>query len=146
VQFVAVNPDEIDSVPSMKNIPTFNAEIKLTDEFVRWFFGAYTAHKDPDALFTVVMSKRTNKLEIVLGYRGQLLSDRLSFQPDTVDNKDTVKAPLYFSARSLKEILGANSESKDPILKVADVGLASIAFSQDDLDSEYYLVQIDVED
>jgi hypothetical protein len=29
---------------------------------------------------------------------------------------------------------------------VSDAGLASIAFSEDDLDSEYYLVEIDTEE
>jgi hypothetical protein len=43
-------------------------------------------------------------------------------------------------------VLKANPEFKDPILNVCEDGLASISFSEMDLDSQYYLVKVEVED
>ncbi len=146
MQYGTSSLDAINGIPEMKNIPPFNVAIKMDAEFIDWFMSAYTAIGDHETLFTVVMSKQTGNLEVVLNYRERGYPDSFYFQPDTVDDKNAVKAPLSFTARHLKEALKANPEFKDPILKVSDAGLASIAFSEDDLDSEYYLVEIDTEE
>jgi hypothetical protein len=82
---------------------------------------------------------------MVLGYK-QNLSDRIALEVATTTGKDTVKAPISFDAKLLKEILSANSEVKNPTLQVSEGGLASIAFDQDGFKSQYYMIKIDVED
>jgi hypothetical protein len=145
-QYVTSSLSDLDPVPSMNKLPPFTAAVIMDEEFTDWFKSANAAMSDCEALFTIVMSQQTGKLEVVMGYRAESYSDRLYFQPSTVVNMDVVKAPLSFTARYLKEVLKANSEFKDPVLNISDAGLASISFSEDDLDSQYYLVQIDVED
>ena len=141
MRYATSSLDTIDPRPKMKNIPPWNAAIILDDEFTEWLFGASAAMGDNQTLLTVEMSQETATLEVALGH-----GDRCSFQPVTVADMDAVKFPLYFQAHHLKEVLRGNPEFKDPVLNVSDAGLASIAFSEDDLDSEYYLVKINVED
>ncbi len=146
MQYRTSSLNDIDGIPAMKRIPPFNVAIKMDAEFIDWFMSAYTAMGNHETLFTVVMSKQTGNLEVVLNYQERGHSDSLYFQPDTVDDKNAVKAPLSFTAKHLKELLKANPEFKDPALYVSDSGLASVPFSEDDLDSEYYLVNIKTEE
>ena len=146
VQYVTSNLANIDPIPSMKHIPEFTVAIKMDEAFIDWFKSVYTAMGDSGALFTVVMSKHTRKLEVVVGYKSVGYSDRLHFQPCTLQGMDKVKAPVSFTAKHLTEVLKANPEFKDPILNVCEAGLASISFSEVDLDSQYYLVKVEVED
>jgi hypothetical protein len=137
---------DVTTVPSLKRLPRYNIQIQLSDDFRRLFFKACVA-LGRDALFTIGRSRRTNKPEVVLSSRHYpSSSDRIFIQADLVKYKPKGGGPVYFSAKYLKEILKANSECKDPLLKVSEAGLASIHFSQDDLDSEYHLVKMYVED
>lgn len=142
VEYIASNPKDID-VPNMKNIPAWNAAIILHADFKARFLKAYNAIGDEQALFTVAMSERTGKLELVMDCGGD---GALHLGTRTVDGASAVKAPISFSATCLKSVLQANPEFKEPILSVSDAGLASIGFSGDDLEAEYYLVRIEVED
>ena len=146
VQYVASDLNVIDPVPSMKHIPAFTVAIKMEEAFIDWFKSAYNAMGDSGSLFTVVKSNQSGKLEVVIGYKSKGYSDRLHYQPITVENKNTIKAPVSFTAKHLAEVLKANPEFKDPILNVCEAGLASISFSEVDLDSQYYLVKVEVED
>ena len=84
---------------------------------------------------------------MVLGYSGNNNNtDKVALSVYPVEGKNTINTPINFSANSLKEILNANSEAKDPVLKVSEQGLAFIEFSNEDFDSQYYLVKIPVED
>ena len=91
------------------------------------------------------MSKKKKKLELVLGYRGNGLSDRIALGIETVAGKDTIKNPISFTSAHLKEILAANDEG-DSILKISEAGLASVSFEKDDFKSQYYLMKVEVED
>jgi hypothetical protein len=141
VQYETSCPSTIKRIPILKNLPPFNVAIKMNDEFIEWYLNACTAMGDLGVLLTVAMSQQTRLLEVYLGNY-----NRLTFQPETEEGKSSVKERLCFSAKALKEILQANPEFKDPILNVSDTGLALISFSEVDLDSQYYLVKIDVED
>jgi len=50
--------------------------------------------------------------------------------------------PISFSATYLKEILNANKEATDAVLKISSQGLAHIHFKVDKFESNYYLVQL----
>jgi len=146
--YVTSEPSAIDPVPSMKNIPPFTVEIKLTPEFTDKFVRAFGALGDDGALFTVVMSKKSKKLDVVFGYKSTGNSDRIALGEyvTTTAGKDTIKNPTSFTAKNLKEILAANSEITDATLEICEAGLASVAFKKDDIKSQYYLVKVDVED
>ena len=145
VEFAASHKDAVDPVPKMKSVPQFTVEIVLSPEFIDTFTKSYSAINDKDTLFTLIMSKKKQKLELVLGYK-QHLSDRIAMELTTNQGKDSVKAPISFSAKHLKEILSANSEVENTVLSVSEAGLASIGFEKDGFKSQYYLVKIDVED
>ena len=50
--------------------------------------------------------------------------------------------PISFSAKYLKEILNANKGSKSASLKISSQGLAHLAFENDTIKSNYFLVEI----
>ena len=138
--------DGVDGIPSMKNVPPFTVEINLTPEFIDTFSTSFSGVDDKDALFTLIMSKRKQKLEMVLGYKQKNLSDRIALEVNAVAGKDTVSKPISFNAKHLKEILAANSEVSNPVLNVSELGLSGISFSSGDFKSKYYLVETEVED
>ncbi|MGA2179610.1 MAG: hypothetical protein ABSH15_08520 [Verrucomicrobiota bacterium] len=147
VRYVTQSLDEFDSIPPAINSHAGNVAIVLDESFKRVFIKAHRAFKnDPDLLFTIVMSKRTGKLNVVFNYREKCLSDSISIQVSCVDGMDTINDPISFSVRFLKEVLKGNPEFKDPILYVSDDGLASITFSDNDLEAQYHLVKMETEE
>jgi len=145
INYVTAALSVLDPVPKMKNIPPFTVDIILSDEFIDTFNTAFSALGDDATSFTLIMSKKKQKLEMVLGYK-QNLSDRIALEVATTPGKDVVKVPISFDAKLLKEILSANNEVKNPTLQISESGLASIAFDQDGFKSQYYMIKIDVED
>lgn len=145
IQYVAADLDVLPKRPKTKSIPDYNVEIKLTNEFIEKFVKAKSALPEVE-LFTLIMSKKKKKLEMVLGYSENVNNNRIALEVEAEEDKDTVKAPISFSAKILKEILSANDEVKDPVLKVSEDGLAFVEFDQDGFNSQYYLMKIDVED
>lgn len=145
INYVTAALSVLDGVPKMKNIPPFTVEIILSEDFINKFNSAFSALGDDATSFTLIMSKRKQKLEMVLGYK-QNLSDRVALEVATNTGKDIVKNPISFDAKLLKEILSANSEVKNPTLNVSEDGLASVSFDQDGFKSQYYMIKIDVED
>jgi hypothetical protein len=144
--YVTADVGVIDPIPKMKTIPTFDVEIDLTDEFVATYLKAKSALPEAD-LFTLVMSKKKQKMEMVLGYKENVNSDRIIMTVPTQTGKDTVKKPISFNAKHFKEIIAANNECKAPKkLLVSEAGLASLQFEEDGFKSLYYLIKIDVED
>jgi len=135
----------IDPVPTMKNIPLFDVEIKLSPEWIDTFNKGFATISDDNTLFTLIMSKKKNKMEMVLGYKKNL-SARVALGVDAVVGKDVVKNPINFSAKKLKEILAANSDVQNPSLLVSQAGLANISFESDNIKSKYYLIQVEVDD
>ena len=148
MEYVTSEPSAIDPVPSMKNVPPFDVEIKLTPEFIDKFTKAFSVLGDDGALFTVVMSKKNKKLDVVFGYKSTGNSDRIALSDyvTATAGKDTIKNPISFTAKSLKEILSANGDVEDATLQICEAGLAGVSFKKDGIMSQYYLVKVDVED
>lgn len=144
--YPTAQPGVLDSVPKMKNIPTFDVEITLTPEFVETYNKAFSALGDDQALFTLIMSKKKQKMEMVIGFKQKNLSDRVALEVTATAGKDTVKNPISFNAKHLKEVIAANNEVENPVLLISTAGLASIGFKKDGFDSQYYMIKIDVED
>ena len=143
--YTTAQKDTIDSIPKMKNIPTFEIEVILTPEFIDSYNKAVAAINDPDTLYTLIMSKQKQKMEMVFGYK-KSMSDRIALGTTCTAGKDVVKNLVSFNAKHLKEALAANSEVENPILYVSENGLANIVFDKDGYKSIYYQIKIDVED
>lgn len=137
--------DHLAPKPKIITIPNYEVEIVLTERFVESFLKAKSAFSDVDR-FTLIMSKKSNKLEMILGYSKGINTDRMALGLDCIEGKNTISSPISFSANILKEILNANSEVKDPVLKISEQGLAHIEFISDEFNSKYYLIKIPVED
>lgn len=147
-EYVTSEPSAIDPVPSMKNIPPFDVEIQLNAEFRDKFTKAFASLGDDGSLFTVVMNKKTKKLDVVFGYKSTGNSDRIALGGYVITNtgKDSIKNPVSFTAKNLKEIISANADIEDATLQICEAGLASIFFEKDGIKSQYYLVKVEVED
>jgi|ERR1035437_2126680 hypothetical protein len=143
--YQAGDSEHLPTKPKVNNIPSYDVEIKLSDEFVSAFLKSKSALADVN-LFTLIMSKKKNKLEMVLGYSSNTNTDRMILDVETVEGKDKLKAPINFSASVLKEILAANSEVKNAILKVSEQGLAYVEFVNDDFKAKYYMIKVPVEE
>jgi hypothetical protein len=146
VTYVAAGVDGVEAAPTMKTIPPFTVEVVCNAELVGAFNKAFSGVDDKDALFTLIMNKKKQKLEMILGYKEKNLSDRIALEITTTAGKDTVKNPISFNAKHLKEIFAANSEVSDSVLGVSEAGLAGIAFDASGFKSQYYLVKTEVED
>jgi predicted nucleic acid-binding protein len=131
--------------PKMKTIPNPEVEIKLNEDFISRFLKAKNALPDVD-LFTLAMNKKRGRLEMVLGFSTSSNINRISLEVETADGKDKVTKPINFSAKILKEILTANPDCKDNILKVSEQGLSFVEFTSGNVSTKYYMIKIDSED
>jgi len=144
-QAVAGDLDVIHQPPNLKALPESDVEIKLSEEFITRFFKAKSALPEVE-LFALAMSKKRSRLELVLGYSSNANVNRISLDVETVGGKDKVTKPICFSAKVLKEIITANSECKDGVLKVSEGGIAFVEFSAPEVTSKYYLIKTEIED
>jgi hypothetical protein len=54
-----------------------------------------------------------------------------------------VSEPIHFNANHLTDILKANSEFQESVLKVSDKGLAWIEYVNEEMTCKYYLSPLD---
>ena len=139
VQYVTSDISVIPVVPNLKKLPTFNLEIPLTKEFVSAFVKAKGALSDINN-FTILKDKK-DKLKLVIGY-SNTNCNRISLDLKPIEGKDTIAAPIHFSAKYLKEILTSNSDCENSVLKISDGGLAEVNFENEKFSSDYYLLAI----
>lgn len=136
--------DCFDPDPKIKQVPIYDVEITLTEDFIDRFLKAKASIEGD--LFTLVMNKKKQKLEMVLGYNERRLTRRISVEIPTVAGKDTIQNEVSFSAKHLKEILVVNPESKDNVFKISSSGLAFIEYDTPEFQAQYYMIKTDVED
>lgn len=135
--------DMIAQSSRLKALPPFNAEIIFDKELSDRFLKAKSALPDVKT-FTIMMNKK-GVLELVVGF-SNINSSRFALKVKTTAGKDKVADPLHFRADYLKDILSANSECGDSILKVSDGGFCSISFVSGDFSCNYYLTTTDDQD
>tara|TARA_R110000851_G_scaffold104803_4_gene222699 strand:+ start:80 stop:778 length:699 start_codon:yes stop_codon:yes gene_type:complete len=136
VNYMLADLSVIPTVPDLKQMPEFNSEIVLDDEFVSTFIKSTSALSESD---TFTFSCISEEAEIILGY-STLNTNRISIKVKCTCDDD-VQA-ISFSAKYLKEILNANRGSKSATLKISSHGLAHLNFQKDEVESNYYLVEI----
>jgi len=138
VRFVASSLSVVSTAPKPKGDPDFQVEIVIDESFVDKFNRAKSALPGADT-FTLMNDK--NGLQLVLGYSSNN-TDRITMTVKTEEGKDTLRSPLHFQSNVLKEILSANEDCDNAVLKVSERGLANISFNGDKYKSNYYMVAI----
>jgi hypothetical protein len=136
MQYMLAAPSVIPSVPELKALPPFDAEITLDDDFVNKFIKSKGALSGAD---TFTFLYKDGKGQIVLGY-SSINSNRISLSVNCKCDGDI--SPIGFSAKYLKEILTSNKGSTSSSLKISSKGLAHLVFSSDEYSAEYYLVEV----
>lgn len=137
VNYMMADLSVIPAVPDIKQVPDFESEITLSDEFISRFIKSKSALNESD---TFTFQCKDGKGEIILGY-SKINSNRISIKVDCTCTKDSV-GPISFSAKYLKEILNANRAPKAANLKIATAGLAQCTFESEGFKSEYFLVEV----
>ena len=137
VNYMMADLSVIPAVPDIKQVPDFESEITLSDEFISRFIKSKGALNESD---TFTFQCKDGKGEIILGY-SKINSNRISIKVDCTCTKDSV-GPISFSAKYLKEILNANRAPKAANLKIATAGLAHCTFESEGFKSEYFLVEV----
>lgn len=135
VNYMLADLSVIPNVPDLKQLPPFNAEIKLDTNFISKFIKAKGALDENNFTFLC----KDGKGEIILGY-SNINTNRINIEVDCTCDGDV--DPISFSATYLKEILVANKEATDATLKISSQGLSHIHFEIDNYESNYYLVEI----
>ena len=138
VTFVLSKREVIPDVPDLKQLPEFDIEVTLDDNFLNKFVRGKNALPDVET-FTVLTEKGAT--QIILGYSAKANTNRVTFKVELAQG-DGLERPINFSARYLKEILVANKEARSGVLKVSSKGLAYATFDLDGFSVDYYLVEI----
>ena len=136
MQYMLAAPSVIPAVPDLKQLPPFNVEITLDNEFVNKFIKSKGALSDSD---TFTFTSKDGVSEIILGY-SSINSNRISITVDAQVEGDV--DPIAFSAKYLKAILLANKGSSSSSLKISSQGLAHLNFVEGDYSCNYYLVEV----
>jgi hypothetical protein len=126
----------ISQVPQMKQLPNFDAKIKLTKEFTDRYIKAKNAL--PDSL-NFAVSAENNQAQLIVNY-STIKTSRICFNVEA-DVTSTL-SPISFNANTFKEILMANKDADSGTIEVSSAGLARVIFTGTNFTSTYYLVQL----
>jgi hypothetical protein len=137
VNFVLSEESIIPKPKSPKKLPDPDIEIPIDEGFVSRFIKAKAILSDKDT-FTLLMDKKTFKLEFVIGH-SMINSDRIRLDINPIPGKDRLDNPISFNANHLREILACNRDCTSSTLSVYTKGLATISFSVGDFESRYQL-------
>jgi hypothetical protein len=141
VNFMLADLAVIPNVPALKDLPKYDLQIPISNDFAKKFVRSASALSDCDT-FTIVPDK--DGIQLVIGY-STINSNRVSLTALN-EGKGSLADPISFSAKYFKEILNANSDSEKSVLNVSSKGIASIEFEVGDFRSSYYLVEIQTTD
>ena len=137
------DPSVIPNPPKIKEVKEFDVEIPITDDFIDVFTKSKNSLPDVDS-FTLMMNKKTDKLELVIGY-STVNSNRVKMDIKPTAGKDKVTKPISFNSNYFKDILNKNSEAVGAVFKVSAIGIATVTFSTTEFDATYYLIRKELE-
>lgn len=143
IDFMLSEASVIPKAPGVKAPKDFDVEIPLDANFIDLFVKAKGALPDVDS-FTLLMNKKGDKLELVIGF-ANINSNRIKVDIKPTTGKDKLAAPISFNANYFKEILLKNSEATDAVFKVSALGISTISFVTTDFDANYFLIKKDIE-
>lgn len=133
-------PSVIPPAPKVKAIDAFNVEIPIDQVFISKYVRAKSALPDVDSV-TFAMNKKGDKLEMIIGWAERSASDRIKVEVKPIAGKDVLSRVMSFNADYLREILAKNSTATGAMLKIAEKGIAELAFSTPDFQSTYFLIE-----
>jgi len=123
------------------SLPEFNVEIVVDKEFIEKYSAMKSALSDTNAV--TFKNNDSNNVQMIFGFNGRgLNTTNVKFTPKTTESKGSLEKTLHFDMNHMKEILSANKNSDETILKLSEAGLAQIVFKDGDITSTYYLVAI----
>lgn len=140
VTAVLADKSNIPAVPDLKQLPTFEIEIKIDQKFLNTFVKAKGALPEVETFTLLSDGKKT---DIVIGY-SSINTDRVAFSVETEKAEEI--EPISFDARYLREILLANKEMTSGTMKIASKGLAHVTFAVEGFEINYYLVKKERQD
>jgi len=143
VNFVLSDLTVIPKAPAVKAPKDFDVEIPIDSDFVDRFVKAKNSLPDVDS-FTLMMNKKGDALELVVGY-ASINSNRVKVNVKATAGKDTLTAPISFNANYFKEILLKNSDATGAVFKVAAIGISNIKFETPDFVADYFLIKKEIE-
>jgi hypothetical protein len=143
VNFMLSDLSVIPVAPKVKDIKIFDVEIPIDAAFVERFTKAKSVLPDVDS-FTLLMNKKGDKLELVIGY-ASINSNRIKVEIKATPGKDKLEKPISFNANYFKEILLQNRDATGAIFKVQAAGIAYIAFTTPEFEANYYLIKKEIE-
>jgi len=126
--------------PRKENMPEWDFSMTLDSETLDNVVKSIPAVNNNN--FTVVNDMRTGKTEVVIGYDSTANTHRVNMK---VESKFDVKPPPFdvmsFSADYLREIILANREADEMVIKISKHGIACIEYDLLDFKAEYYLTK-----
>lgn len=137
VHFMLSALDIIPTPATMKQIPKWDAGIKLTKELIERFTKGVGALPDVGT-FTVRIENGSARLHI--GYTS-IDSDAIVINAE-VTTGNTI-APLTFHNAPFREIFAANKDASQMKFDISERGLAKLEFESDMYKSLYYVVTTD---
>jgi hypothetical protein len=136
IQFMTAELTVIPKSSRLKATPPYHFEIDLTDDFISKYRSAKDALSE-ESKFTLLMNKKTKKVQLVLGY-ASINSNRVTLDVPIKSGEPKLEKPLNFNADFFKSVLDANNECENAVLKVSEAGLASVEFNTDTFASVYH--------
>ena len=143
VNFVLSDLTVIPKAPAVKAPKDFDVEIPIDSDFIDRFVKAKNSLPDVDS-FTLMMNKKGDALELVVGY-ASINSNRVKVSVKATAGKDKLDKPISFNANYFKEILLKNSEATGAVFKVAALGISNIKFETPDYVADYFLIKKEIE-
>tara|TARA_Y100001970_G_C14117519_1_gene794458 strand:+ start:116 stop:835 length:720 start_codon:yes stop_codon:yes gene_type:complete len=120
--------------PQLKQLPTFETQIKVDSNFIDTFIKGKAALSEAE---TFTITDDGSNVEVVIGY-SSTNTNRVNIPVETKENGMTDN--ISFNANLFRDVLSANKECTSATLEVSNQGLARITFKVDDYDSTYYIV------
>ena len=131
----------IETVPSINEPSSYDAETNIDSDFISKFTNAKKALGDVKQ-FTVkdeLTDEKMKDLVIVIG-EGNGYANKIKFKTPCESMFGLTEIP--FPADVMMEVLKANEDATNGKIQISQEGLMKISFTEDGIDSIYYLVRL----
>ena len=131
----------IESVPTITEPASYDADIPVTNEFITRFINAKKALGDVKqvSIKAEFTESEGMNLLVVIG-DGNGYANKIKFKTPCEAMFGLDEIP--FPADVLNEVLKANEEATDGTIQVSNEGLMKLTFKEGDIESVYYLVRL----
>lgn len=137
--FVLAEESVITEAPKLKAIPPTEFTINIDEKFINTFIRAKSALNDVDT-FALVSTGEDTTASLVIGYSNRN-TNRITVKANT-DKAVKIDTDMY-SANLLREILNANKDVPNGVIRVTKKGMLIAEFLGNGFTSRYYLVHVD---